>query len=295
MKLDWDKLRVFHSVADAGSFTHAGKTLNLSQSAISRQVNALEESLGVLLFHRHARGLILTEQGEILHSATKDVYHKLVMIESQITDTKDKAVGSLKVTVSGFVGATWLAPKIKDFIDEYPSLKLTLLLDNKILDLGMREADAAIRLYEPEQPDLIKRKLSSIRFHICASQDYLDKHGTPKTPLALLDHTLIGYPANVPHPHEHTDWLFQLAGVDKERAHNVILMNSMLGIHQMVEGGCGIGCLPDFMLRTSPNLVTFLPDFESPPIEVFFVYPEERRNSARIKAFRDFMLNQLED
>ncbi len=295
MKLDWDKLRVFHTVADAGSFTHAGQVLNLSQSAVSRQISTLEESLGVLLFHRHARGLILTEQGELLNSATKDVLEKLVMIESKISDTKTKAAGLLKITVSGFLGSTWLAPKIPSFLQEYPNLKLTVIMDNKVLNLGMREADAAIRMYEPEQPDLIKRRLTTIRFHICASDDYLAKHGTPQKPLDLLDHLLIGYPSGVSYPHEHTDWLFQLAGIDKETAQNVLLMNSMYGILQTVECGAGIACLPDFMIDRSPSIRAILPEFEAPPIEVFFVYPEERRNSARIKAFRDFMITQLQE
>lgn len=294
MNLDWDKLRIFHAVAVAGSFTHAGLSLNLSQSAISRQISTLEDSLGVLLFHRHARGLILTEQGELLHSATLDVFEKLIMIESQISDTKNKPVGPLKITVSNFLGANWLAPKIKDLVNEFPGLKLTILTDNKILNLSMREADAAIRMYEPHQQDLIKRKLTEIRFHICGAKTYLAEKGTPQKPLDLLDHKLIGYPNGVPYPHEHIDWIFQLAGVDKERSENVLLMNSMIGIQNLVEGGLGLACLPDFMIKASDTIEPVLNDFEAPPIEIFFVYPEERRNSARITAFRDFMLKQVE-
>ena len=79
MRMDWDKLRVFHAVADAGSFTHAGEVLNLSQSAVSRQIHSLEESLGLLLFHRHARGLIMTESGELLYRTVHDVFHRLAM------------------------------------------------------------------------------------------------------------------------------------------------------------------------------------------------------------------------
>lgn len=293
MNLDWDKLRIFHAVAEAGSFTHAGQALQLSQSSISRQISTLEESLGVLLFHRHARGLIMTEQGELLHSATLDVYEKLILIETQISDTKNKAAGPLKITVSGFLGATWLAPKIKDLVNTHPELKLTLLTDNRILNLSMREADVAIRMYEPQQQDLIKRKLTEIRFYICGSKQYLQDQGTPEKPLDLMDHKLIGYPSGVPYPHEHIDWIFQLGGVDKERSPNALLMNSMYGILQLVEAGLGLACLPDYMIKDNPKLVPVLPDFEAPPIEVFFVYPEERRNSARIKAFRDFLLSQV--
>jgi DNA-binding transcriptional LysR family regulator len=217
------------------------------------------------------------------------------MVESQISDTKNKAVGPLKITVSNFLGANWLAPKVKDLINEFPDLKLTILTDNKILNLSMREADAAIRMYEPHQQDLIKRKLTEIRFHICGSKSYFEKHGKPEKPIDLLEHTLIGYPNGVPYPHEHIDWIFQLAGVDKERTENVLLMNSMIGIENLVRGDLGLACLPDFMIKSSDDLVPVLNDYEAPPIEIFFVYPEERRNSARIKAFRDFMLKQVKN
>src|SRR5579875_248335 len=86
LSMDWDKLRVFHAVAEAGSFTHAGEVLNLSQSAVSRQISALEESLNVPLFHRHARGLILTEQGELLFRTVQDVMLKLDAVRSHLTD-----------------------------------------------------------------------------------------------------------------------------------------------------------------------------------------------------------------
>src|SRR6202171_2432708 len=95
--MDWDKLRVFHAVAEAGSFTHAGEALNLSQSAVSRQISALEESLSVPLFHRHARGLILTEQGELLFRTAREVFAKLAMSESLISESKDRPEGPLKI------------------------------------------------------------------------------------------------------------------------------------------------------------------------------------------------------
>lgn len=293
MNLNWDKLRVFHTVAEAGSFTHAANMLGLSQSAISRQVSALETQLNVSLFHRHARGLLLTEQGELLLKATKDVYEKLAMIEGKISDSKATPEGPLKVTVPGFLGSMWLAPKIDQFRREYPKLKMTFILDNKILNLSMREADAAIRLYEPDQPDLIKRKLTSIHFHLCASESYLRECGTPKSASELKKHILVGYPSGVPVPHEHTDWLFEVAGVEKDAAPNSLLINSMQAIQNTVASGTGIACLPDFMIRDKDNLQIILDQYPSPTIPVFFVYPLERKNSTRIQVFRDFMVREV--
>ena len=116
--MDWDKLRVFHAVAEAGSFTHAGDTLNLSQSAVSRQISALEEALQVPLFHRHARGLILTEQGETLNRTVREVFAKLAMTEAMLTESKEKPAGRLKVTTTVGFGASWLTPRLATFLED---------------------------------------------------------------------------------------------------------------------------------------------------------------------------------
>lgn len=291
--MDWDKLRIFHAVAEAGSFTHAGETLNLSQSAVSRQISSLEESLGVTLFHRHARGLLLTEQGELLHKTARDIFGKLSMIEGQISDSRHLAEGPMRITVAEFIGSTWLAPRLGQLRDQHPDIQMTVLLDDRILNLGMREADAAIRLYKPEQPDLIQRQLTTLRFHLCASPAYLKKHGTPKDIKELRKHTLIGFPENVPAPFSNPNWLFRLAGVDPEVDHNLLMLNSMYAIQRTVESGAGIAALPHYMIRGNPNLETILPEAERTGVDMYFVYPEERRNSKRIAILRDFLLESL--
>src|SRR5436305_711307 len=107
MSMDWDKLRVFHAVAEAGSFTHAGEALNLSQSAVSRQISALEESLSVPLFHRHARGLIQREKGELQFRTAREVFAKMAMSESLISESKDRSKGRIKITTSVAFGSGW--------------------------------------------------------------------------------------------------------------------------------------------------------------------------------------------
>ena len=189
--MDWDKLRVFHAVAEAGSFTHAGDTLNLSQSAVSRQISALEEALQVPLFHRHARGLILTEQGESLNRTVREVFAKLAMTEALLTESKEKPAGRLKVTTTIGFGSSWLAPRLPAFLEQYSDITMQLLLDDTDLDLAMREADVAVRMHTPKQPDLVQRHLTSIEWHVCASPEYLKKHGTPKTAEDLDAHKLI--------------------------------------------------------------------------------------------------------
>jgi len=292
--MDWDKLRIFHAVAEAGSFTHAGEALNLSQSAVSRQISSLEESLGVPLFHRHARGLLLTEQGELLDKTARDIFGKLSMIEGQLSDSKQLGEGPLRITVAEFIGSTWLAPRLGAFRDKHPDIQMTILLDDRIFNLNMREADAAIRLYKPEQPDLVQRQITTLHFHICASKSYFEKHGVPKTVQDLRNHTLIGFPDNVPAPFADPNWLFRIAEVEaSDPSPRLLMMNSMYAIQRAVESGAGIAALPHFITRANPDLQTILPEAERSGIDVYFVYPEERRHSRRIAIFRDFLLDHL--
>ncbi len=291
--MDWDKLRIFHAVAEAGSFTHAGEVLNLSQSAVSRQISSLEESLGVTLFHRHARGLLLTEQGELLQKAAKDIFGKLSMIEGQLLDSKQLPEGPLRITTTEFIGSTWLAPRLKDLESQHPHIQLTLLLDDRILNLSMREADAAIRLYKPEQPDLIQRQLTTIHFHIYGAKGYLDTNGRPQSPKELKEHMLIGYPDSAPAPFADLNWLFRLAGVDPQEHNNLLMINSMYAIHQALVGGAGLAMLPDYLAAGNEALEVVLPDHQPKAVDVYFVYPEERRHSQRIAIFRDFLLEHV--
>lgn len=291
--MDWDKLRIFHVVAGAGSFTHAGETLGLSQSAISRQISALEESLGVPLFHRHARGLLLTEQGELLQKEAREIFGRLAMIEGQLMDTSKKPEGPLRVTVANFIGTTWLAPKLSDFLMHYPDIQLTILQDDRIFDLAMREADAAIRLYKPENPELASHRLTTINFHICASKSYLKKHGAPDKVKDLKDHMLIVYPENSVAPFDDPNWLLRIADVNAENHPKLLRINSLYAIHNCVQKGIGIAVLPDYLIRANKDIEIILPKTQRPGVDMFFVHPRESAGSKRIAVFRDFLLNQV--
>jgi len=291
--MDWDKLRIFHAVAEAGSFTAAGDSLNLNQSSVSRQINTLEESLDTVLFHRHPRGLVLTEQGEILKKAASDIFTKLSLIEGQLADTKDLAEGPLTITVSDFLGSTWLAPKLREFHANFPAIQLTILFEDRLLNLGMREADVALRLRKSKQADVVQKHLTSIHFHMCASAEYLKEHGTPKNVEDLKEHCLLGFPKDTYAPFENPNWLFDIAKIDLESHYNTLMMNSMYAIHKAVKTGAGIAVLPDYLIKARHDLKMVLPKIERPPVDIYFVYPEERRHSKRIAAFLDFLVSNL--
>ena len=293
MRMDWDKLRVFHAVAEAGSFTHACETLSLSQSAVSRQISALEDSLNVPLFHRHARGLILTEQGEILLRTAKDVFAKVAMAEARIGESKDRPTGTLKVTTTVAFGSLWLTPRIKEFIDIYPDVSLSLVLTDGELDLSMRQADAAIRMVPPRQGDLIQRRLMTLRYHVYAAPEYLKRHGMPRRPQDLDDHALIVYGEDAEPPVENINWLLEVGAPPGTQRKAMLKVNSIYGIYRAVRSGLGIGAFPDYMNPESRDLVEVLPELRGPAFDAYFVYPEELRESKRIIVFRDFLLRAL--
>lgn len=288
--MDWDKLRIFHAVADAGSLTHAGDTLNLSQSAVSRQVRALEESLNTILFHRHARGLILTEQGELLFDATKAMAKRLDAASARIRDSEEEVFGELRVTTTLGFGTMWLAPRLHKLYEKYPDLNIDLMLEERVLDLPMREADCAIRMKEPSQADLIRKRLMFVSMRLYATQAYLDAHGTPEVPQDMADHRLI---CQNPGSEQVSAGAVMIQSLLTNNIQSRLNVNNYYGVLQAVLHDLGVGALPDYIVEESPDLVRVLPEVQSQEIPVYLAYPEELRHSKRIQAFRDFVQEEI--
>jgi DNA-binding transcriptional LysR family regulator len=289
-QIDWDKLRIFHAAAQQGSFTRAGEMLDMSQSAVSRQVGALEQELGTTLFHRHARGLILTAEGELLMRATRDIILKLENVRAQLVDSRGQPTGALRVTTTVGIGSTWLTPRVNEFLDLYPGIHLELILDDSELDVAMRQADVAIRLRAPTQPDLIQRRLFTLHFHVYASPDYLKRFGEPKTTADIDNHRIVIFGENAPTYLKQMNWLCTIGREPGNARQPVFSVNSVVAIRFAIEKGVGIAILPDYLVGPESSLVTVLPDYEVPSFDCFFVYPEELRDSARVTVFRDFLV-----
>mmetsp|Transcript_29234 Transcript_29234/g.56582 ORF Transcript_29234/g.56582 Transcript_29234/m.56582 type:complete len:302 (+) Transcript_29234:1028-1933(+) len=288
--MDWDKLRIFHAVADAGSLTHAGDKLNLSQSAVSRQIRGLEESLNATLFHRHARGLILTEQGELLFDATSAMNRRLDTASARIRDSEEEVFGDLRVTTTIGFGTLWLAPRLAKLYKLYPDLRVDLMLEERVLDLPMREADVAIRMKEPSQADLIRKKLMTVKMQLFATQAYLDENGKPERLEDLAEHRLICQNANSAQVGAGSNLVQHLLTYD---VRSLLTVNNYFGVLQGVLQDLGIGILPDYVSLDDPRLIHVLPEIESADVPVFLAYPEELRQSKRIAAFRDFVQEEI--
>ena len=289
--MDWDKLKVFHAAAEAGSFTHAGEQLGLSQSAVSRQVSALEQDLSVSLFHRHARGLILTEQGELLYRTAHEVFMKLEAARTKLTDSRERPNGDLRVTTTPGLGVHWLTPRLGEFIELYPDIHIKLLVTEEELDLSMREADVGIRMRQPAQPDVIQRKLFSVHFHAFASPEYLKRFSTPKSLADLDNHRILlldGGPVP-PYLQQNRNWLAEVARNGKPPRAPLFIINNILGLMKACQRGMGIALLPDYLVEDA-GLVQLFGEGDSIALDSYFVYPEELKSVARVQVFRDFLV-----
>ena len=293
--MDWDKLKIFHAVAEAGSFTNATINLNLSQSAISRQIQSLESDLKVQLFERHARGLVLTENGEYLFSSAHEVISKLKDVESNLIGHKDKLSGKLTVTTVVSFGTTWLTPRIKEFMDLHPGIEIELIFDDKELDLATRQADVAIRMRRPKQLNLIQKKFVDFNYHIYGSNEYLEKHGYPKSLKDLDKHKFITYGKGAPSPVYNPDWVLRVGAKDGKKRKSLMKVNSVYGLLLAVQSGVGLAALPDYIAHNKSGITKVLPNEPGKPTETHFVYPASLKNNARLVAFRNFLFSKVNE
>jgi len=293
--MNWDKLKIFHAVAEAGSFTSATVVLNISQSAISRQIQSLEEDLNVKLFERHARGLTLTENGEYVYKTAREVIGKLKEVETSLGDKKNKPTGKLTVSTVVSFGTTWLTPRIQEFMQLNPEIEIELIFDDKELDLSTRQADIGIFMRRPKQLNYIQRKLININYHIYGSPKYLEKHGYPKTVKDLDKHKFISFGRGAPSPVYNPDWALKLGMRDNRKRKTIMKVNSVYGLLLAVQSGVGLAALPDYLTVKQPNIVKVLPKIEGPITEAHFVYPQSLKNEARIKAFRNFLYSKISE
>src|SRR3954464_10488658 len=293
--MDWDKLRIFHAVASAGSFTHAGQSLGLSQSAVSRQISALEDEISTPLFQRHARGLTLTDEGELLFTAVTDVLGRLAAAEEALKNVHDAPRGALKITASHGIGAYWLLPRLGEFLAQYPDVEVHLVMDDKELDLAQREADLALRMRAPVQADLIQRKLFTVHYHLCGHRDYFAQHGTPQTMEELSTHTVISYGERIAPEVRDVNWLLDTTRRLSDGCGRALRINNITGILHAVEAGIGVAALPDYLTAERPHLVRIMPEMEGPTFDVHLVYCDALRQSKRVAAFRDFLVRSARD
>jgi DNA-binding transcriptional LysR family regulator len=290
--LDWEKLRLFDTVAEAGSFTEGAKRLHMSQPALSRQIQALEDAVGAKLFHRHARGLAMTHEGEQLRAATREMHDRIERTQQAIDFSRERPTGEIRVSTTVSFGSTWLARTMREFVDLYPDISVNLLLSDEDADLAKREADVAIRFHVPHQSDLIQKPLVPVRYWLCASPEYLDRHGEPASVEDLDRHRIVAYGPLAPDPIKSVNWIQDVGHTGPPRV-PALIVNNIFGLLQAAEAGVGIAALPSYLIRFSGKVRPILRSVEGPVFRTFFVYPSELRRSVRVAALRDFLVARM--
>lgn len=293
--LDWDKLRIFHTAAESGSFTHAAEKLGMSQSAVSRQISALEDDLGLKLFIRHARGLVLTEVGEQLFRTAHRMHWELQQVETQMSESQEVPTGPLVVTTTVGIGSTWLSSRIYEFLQLYPDIQIEIKLNDAELDLAMREADVAIRLHRPNQSEMIQRKLFTVHNHFYASRSYIKEHGEPQSVDDIDQHRVISFGEPVPSFLGDINYLERLGRRDSSPRRPTLKVNAIYGMMQACRAGIGLAMLPDYVTEYEPELTRVLGSIELPAYETYFVYPPALKSSKRVGVFRDFLVTKARE
>lgn len=291
--MDWGKLKSFHAAAEAGSLTSAGDRLGISQSAVSRQIAALEEALGVSLFQRHARGLVLTDSGHTLFRSTMEMAAAAQSANTLLKDQQETPQGELIVSAPVAFGSTWLVPRLGGFARKHPDLHLDLRLEDREYDLLKLEAECAIRLWAADKADLIQRKLGTVATNLYAAPEYLKAYGMPRTPQDLDNHRIIAY-GDEDSPLQEMSFACRVGRDDSPPRPAALKVNNVFAMLRAVDAGLGVADVPDYMAGTMPRLVKVLPESVGPIFDLYFIYPSDLRRSKRVSAFRDFLTAETE-
>lgn len=288
------ELSSFVAVIEAGSFVGAADALGLSKAAVSRHVTALEQGLGVRLLHRTTRKLSPTDDGRRLYSRAKDWLDTLSEMESELTARSSRATGILRVNAPLTFGVMHLAPLWGVFAARHPRLSLDISLNDRLVDLVEEGYDLAIRITNLADSQLVSRKLATTRMIVCASLDYLKKHGTPVHPADLAGHRIISYS----YWSTRDEWTFVGPdGVVSVRTQPFMHSNNGDTCRGAALGGHGVIMQPDFMIHDdvrSGALVPLLPGYQTREIGIYAVYASRKHLPMKTRALVDFLVEMFE-
>ncbi|MBV6635085.1 MAG: LysR family transcriptional regulator [Mameliella sp.] len=288
-----DKLSVmqaFRRIVERGSFARAAEDLGVSPALLSREIKLLEESLGSTLLTRTTRSMSLTDAGRLYYDETSGILDAVTRVETRIRDGAGAVRGHLRVNASSSFGQAVIAPFLPDFLNTYPDLKLTLSLDDRVVDMVEGGFDVSIRI-RSAMPDsaLVARKLGTIRQRIFAAPAYLEQAGTPKAPEDIPGHRVVGFLlAN----HLNSWTLHGAGGTRTVDLDPPVRVGNSLVLRDLLIAGHGIGTLPDFVSdapEAHGELVRILPDWELPAPDIFAVTASRLGMDARVTAFLDHL------
>lgn len=283
------EMQTFVAVVDAGSFVKAADALAISKAAVSRYVVDMETRLGVRLLHRTTRRLSLTDEGQIFYARSKELLAALAEAEAEITSRNEAASGLLKINAPFTFGVLHLAPLWGAFMAQHPQVQLEVTLADRLVDLVEEGYDVAIRIASLENSTLVSKRLASTRMVLCASPQYLKRHGTPTHPHALADHAVISYS----YWSTKDEWHFTgPQGVVRVKTKPRMHTNNGDTCRVAALDSQGIILQPSFMVSgdlAAGTLVELMPEFRSLELGIYAVYPTRKHVSPKVRALIDFL------
>ena len=287
-------LAAFVRTADLGSFVAAGRVLRLSPSAVGKAVTRLEEQLGVRLLQRSTRSLRLTEEGRLFHDRCRRVLDDLDDAQAMLAEAVETPRGRLRVSAP-VVSYHLFLPVLPEFTRLYPEVEIDLDFNDRIVDLIDEGVDVALRSGDLPDSRLMARALRPFQMLLCASPDYLERHGSPACQRDLDGHRAILF--RFPNSGKLHDWPLTLPeGEPEPRRHIVLTCNNMEALRGATLAGLGIGCMPDFLARepvAKGELVTLLDRYLDAPGQFRLIWPSNRQLSPKVRVFVDFICERL--
>jgi DNA-binding transcriptional LysR family regulator len=277
MSLQWSLLESFVRVADDGSLSRAARRLGTSQPTLSRQIQSLEEQLGVTLFVRHARGLTLTDRGVELLASAREVDSRVDHFLRRATGLRAEPEGSVRISAAEPIAVHVLGPAFRELRRSFAKISLEVVADNSVASLSRREADIAVRMIRPTQLDLVAKRLGSIPIGLYASADYIAAHGQPRGIDDVDGHTLIGFDLD-------DYWLASVAAMGLRPEHFRFRTDSILMQIEAARAGVGVAALHVNLAERHPDLVRVLPAMPLPPLELWLVVHQDLRSDPAVRA-----------
>lgn len=288
------EMRTFAAVVDTGSFVGAADALDMSKPAVSRYVNELEARLGVRLLQRTTRRLSLTSEGEVFHARCKELLAQVDEAEAEVSSSSAEVTGLLKLSVPVTFGERHLAPLWPQFMARHPKVALDVSLSDRAVDLVEEGFDLAIRIAQPQSSSLVSRRLATSRLYLCASPEYLARHGTPSHPDDLAHHTILAYTLLATGEH----WTFhgpegeiKISVSPRFRSNSGDTCRSGALAHQ------GVILQPDFLVGpdiAAGRLVELMPQYQSTTFGIYALYPSRKHVTPKVRRLIEFLAESLQ-
>ncbi len=288
--MNWDGFRYFIAAAEAGSLSAAASALSSNQSTVGRHIDALESSLAVKLFQRSVKGLSLTEEGQAIFEQAQTMQSSVVKIQRMVQGGGTTARGTVRLSLPEGLGLEVLIPMLDDFYQQYPEVKLVFNVSATTANLTQGEADVAVRLFRPEESDLVVKYLGEMRLGLYAAKSYEKNYGLPKQLRDVRKHKVVTYGEHLAILPEN-QWLLD----HSDEAKRILCSDSTATRFKAALAGVGISVQPEVLAQTSPNLIRLFRSIKLPAHKVWLVYHQDVRHMSRIRAVVDFISDQLGD